>query len=257
MDASDRPGLEILSKADAIVRLLAREGESVVATIADEVEEPLSSTYRLLSNLTQIGWIERGSKRGLYRLGKLFVRIGGLAEEFVDIRERAMPHLKQLLDDTGATAYLCVRRGLTGVCIERLAGRDVHALEFRLGDSLPLNVGGAPKALLAFLPIEERRFVEAALSAMPGGSRGPVGKLLDDEIELIRARGWAESDGDITTGVGAIGAPVFNHRGELEAAVSIGGLRSRILGEPANGPHVVACAAAVSQALGWTGGSAS
>ncbi|MFD1500025.1 IclR family transcriptional regulator [Streptosporangium lutulentum] len=251
MEAVDRPGLEIIWKADSLVRVLSRDGESTVAQLAEAVNEPLSSTYRLLADLKQIGWVERGSKRGLYRLGLFFVRIGGLAEEFVDVRERAIPHLRELRAEIGATAYLCVRRGLTGVCIERLEGPDVRALNFRVGDSLMLNVGGAPKALLAHLPLEERLFVKAGLAAFPGGPRGPLGRDLEDEIEQIRARGWAESDGDVTVGIAAIGAPVFNHRGEIEAAVSIGGLRSRVLDVPENGPRVAACAAAVSRSLGF------
>lgn len=252
METVDRPGLEILAKANALVRVLSSDGESTVAQLADAVDEPLSSTYRLLANLTQIGWVERGSGRGLYRLGRFFVRIGGLAEDFVDVRERAIPHLRDLLAETGATTYLCVRRGLRGVCIERLEGPDVHALNFRVGDSLRLNVGGAPKALLANLPPEEQLYVKDGLAARSGEPRGPLGKELDDEIELIRGRGWAESDGDVTVGIAAIGAPVFNHRGELEAAVSIGGLRARVLDVPENGPRVAACAAAVSQSLGFS-----
>ncbi|MFC7647543.1 helix-turn-helix domain-containing protein [Streptosporangium lutulentum] len=61
MEAVDRPGLEIIWKADSLVRVLSRDGESTVAQLAEAVNEPLSSTYRLLADLKQIGWVERGS----------------------------------------------------------------------------------------------------------------------------------------------------------------------------------------------------
>jgi DNA-binding IclR family transcriptional regulator len=49
------------------------------------------------------------------------------------------------------------------------------------------------------------------------------------ELEETRRRGYSVSDEDVTPGIGAIGAPVLGSDGRALAAVSIGGLRSRVL----------------------------
>ncbi|HEY0248162.1 MAG TPA: IclR family transcriptional regulator [Gryllotalpicola sp.] len=256
-ESREPAGMDILGKVDAVVSTLTRNGELSAAAIAESVGEPVSSTYRLLSSLTQIGWVSQGSRRGLYRLGLFFMRVGGQVEDAIDIRERALGPLQTLLDRTGQTAYLCVRHDLRAVCIERLEGGDVRSLAMTLGATLPLVVGGAPKALLAYLPEEEFEDVLERSYATTFAERIPESRAIVEKlVEEIRASGIAVSDGDVTPGVSAIGAPVFNHRGELQAAISVSGIREHILGDEV-GDHVLQavrdCADAVSTALGWRG----
>src|SRR5690606_27025561 len=182
--------------------------------------------------LTRIGWVDRGSKRGLYRLGLFFMNIGGLVEDRLDIREAALPAMRELIGTTGHTTYLCVRREDRAVCIERLNGREVRSMAMRLGDSLPLYSGAAPRALLAFLPRSERESLIEHYTAVDSPWPNPPSRAAIDElVETTRARGYSVSDEDVTPGVAAVGAPVFNHRGELEGAVSISSIREPIIGE--------------------------
>jgi DNA-binding IclR family transcriptional regulator len=99
----------------------------------------------------------------------------------------------------------------------------------QLGSSLPLYAGAAPRALLAFLPREEQQ-AALAVAELPGDPTRPDPAAIAGDIEQVRHRGYAISDGDVTPGIAALGAPVFDHRGELAAAVSISGLRSQVLG---------------------------
>lgn len=251
-------GMDIVGKADAIVSALSETGEATVGELAERVGEPVSSTYRLLTSLTTIGWVDKGSRRGLYRLGLFFMRIGGVVEDAVDIRERALPTLRTLLEETGETSYLCVRRGTRAVCIERLEGRDVRSLELRLGASLPLAVGAAPRCILAFLPDEERESLLVRSLRETATERRPIDREeVVAELDLARTRGYVISDGDVTKGVAAIGAPVFNQRGELVGAISVSGVRERLLGQRKDAivRLLVDGAAAVSTTLGYRQGA--
>ena len=53
----------------------------------------------------------------------------------------------------------------------------------------------------------------------------------------------------------AMGAPVFNHRGEVEAAVSISGLREVLLSSDEAAVELLAAADRISALLGWVGGA--
>ena len=248
----DPAGLELIAKADGVITILEERGEASAADIAGLTGEPLSSVYRLLQSLTGIGWVDRGSRRGMYRLGLLLLTVGSRLEDQLDIRECALPTLRHLLDQIGVTSFLCVRREARAVCVERLEGQAVRSLAMQLGSSLPLYAGAAPRSLLAFLPPAEQRAVLKVRTGQAGDPARPDPAAIEADIDQIRRRGYAVSDGDVTPGIAALGAPVFNHRGELAAAISISGLRSQILGahEKRNIELIVAGADAVSRALG-------
>jgi DNA-binding IclR family transcriptional regulator len=213
----------------------------------------LSSIYRLVQSLTAIGWVERGRRRGTYRLGLTLMALAGRVEDRLDLRDCARPSLRHLVEVTGVTSFLCLRRGSRAVCIDRIEGQAVQSLAMQLGSSLPLYVGAAPRSLLAFLQPAEREDVLLDEFAQPGDPTRPKPAVIADDIARILEQGYAVSDGDVTPGIAALGAPVFNHRSELAAAISISGVRAQILGEHRvrNVELVLACAGRVSRELGY------
>jgi DNA-binding IclR family transcriptional regulator len=253
VDAADRDssGLELIAKVDAVIGVLESRGEVSAAEIAERTGEPLSSVYRLMQSLTGVGWVDRGWRRGTYRLGLLMLTIGGQLEDKLDVRECALPSLRRLVQTTGTTSFLCVRRDTRAVCVERIDGQAVRSLAMQLGGSLPLYAGAAPRAILAFIPPAEQRSSLRA-SRLPGDPPRPDAAAVQADIEQVRRDGFTVSDGDVTPGIAALGAPVFNHRGELAAAISISGIRSQILGSArtANIELITTCAREVSHALG-------
>ncbi|WP_144755853.1 IclR family transcriptional regulator [Curtobacterium pusillum] len=265
--ASDDGGIEILSKAGAIIDALAGTQALTVSALAEAVDEPTSSTYRLLQSLLAMGWVDAAPTRGTYRLGLACMQIGGVLEDSLDVRGVALPRMRELRSTAGVAALLCYRRGVRAVCVERLEGHDVRSVAMQVGDALPLHVGGAPRALLAFLAAGEQHAVVDELLAGGGGVGGdgvgraadpypvPSAAELDTELRATRERGYARSDQDVTIGIAAFGSPVFNHRGELVAAVSISGLRERLVEREAEmSALVVSTAAAISADLGFDGG---
>jgi DNA-binding IclR family transcriptional regulator len=247
-----RPRLEILDKADAVLRHLTAEGESSAVGIAEAVGEPTSSTYRILTNLQLLGWVESGTKRGAYRLGLDFLRVGSIVEDRLSVREAAVPELKDLLARTGATSFLCIRAGDRAVCVERFEGSDVRSLALALGQSLALHHGAAPRAIFAHLPEPERDALIEHFSSDPSAG-SPSREDLAALVDKTRRQGFAVSDEDVTPGIAAVGAPIFNHRGEVEAALSISGLRAKLLAPELRAPELVTASAARARAaLGFT-----
>jgi DNA-binding IclR family transcriptional regulator len=248
-----RPGsIAVLSKAMAILEHLSAEGELTPARIAELIDEPRSTVYRLCSSLQELGYIEAGNQRGTYRLSLKLFDLGSSVIDRYDERASALPVMQRLHDQTGETVFLCVRRGLEAVCIERIDGARVMLLELRLGGSLPLHLGAAPRCLLAFEPESAWREYLDAATLERRTPRSPASRTaVLGELRATRKRGYAISDQDVTPGIVSLGAPIFDHRGLVTASLSIGGLRD-VLGD--DGSHVtelvVEGAAEISRSLG-------
>ena len=163
--------------------------------------------------------------------------------------------MQRLHDETGETVFLCVRREHEAVCIERIDGLRVALLELRLGGALPLHLGAAPRALLAFEPETEWESYLDAVSLPERTACSPHRATeVIAELRATRDRGYAVSDQDVTLGVASLGAPIFGHTGAVQASISIGGLRDVVLGKDSRVLALVLEAAQeVSRAMGYRG----
>lgn len=251
--STDTSKLQLLRKAMDTLNLLAVEGEMTRAEIAERLSEPRSSVYRLVGVMEELELVEPGRRQGAYRLGMALLRLGSIVTRAFDVRTFALPAMEGLHDATGETVFLCLRRGREAVCVERLAGRRVQSLALTLGGSLPLHLGAAPSVLLAY---QEREYWEQyAVGQMEPTALGETAapKDLFARLEQIRETGYALSDGDVTDGIAAVGAPIFDHQGNVVASLSVSGIRQAIIedGSGRVADLTVKAASAVSAALGY------
>jgi DNA-binding IclR family transcriptional regulator len=246
--------IQVLGKAALVLDRLADEHELGAARLAELIGEPRSTVYRLLANLQQLELVEPGARRGTYRLGLKLFRLGSAVVARFDERQAAFPVMERIHDATGETVFLCIRRGYEAVCIERIDGRWVQSMALRLGGSLPLHVGAAPRALLAFEP---REFWDSYLAQGPLTGLTPhtstSRRQLVQALEDVRRTGYAVSDEDVVLGMAAVGAPILDYRGRTRAALSMSGPRPTILGEnvEASRKLIQEGALEISRALGY------
>lgn len=246
--------LQVLRKAVEALNILAEGSEPTTAEIASRLGVPRSSLYRLLRVMEELDLVEPATQRGTYRLGMALLRLGSRVADTFDLRKLALPSMEALHDATGETVYLCVRRGIEAVCIERLAGRRVQTLALSLGGALPLHVGAASTVLLAYESTDFwSDYVSAGALVMPVTGDRLEAEDLFPRLEEIRRQGVSISDGDVTMGIAAVGAPIFNHRGEIEGALSVAGVRPAIVDVGAADlvADVRAAAAHISRELGY------
>jgi DNA-binding IclR family transcriptional regulator len=223
----------VVDRAVALMRALAESDEPQrLRDLAERTSLSPSTTRRILASLCQHQICEQTAD-GTYRLGLALFELGRRVEADLDIRTRSLPALKRLSDVSHLTAFICVQRDEWAIAIERVDGRYAFSLALTVGGSLPLNVGAAPRALLAYLPEDEARRLLARQPPERFTDRTLVGEeeILED-MRVNRERGYVISDEDVTPGVAAIGMPVFGHLAtEPVAAISVAGLVPQVLGD--------------------------
>ena len=226
-EATRAPSLVV--KAGALMEALAQERIATSARLTELIDEPVSSVYRMLATLADIGWVEQIGPRGAYRIGGKLLSLGNDLIRRLDIRRASLPVLKRIHEATGETTFLCVRHGTRAVCIERIDGVRVNSRVLRLGRSLPLHVGAAPRALLAFEDREGWDEYATIASLTEDLGRDTSRSALFAELEEIRKAGLVVSDNTVTPGIAAVGAPIFDDKGEVAASLSVSGLREGVL----------------------------
>ena len=206
-----------------------------------------TSTFRQLGTLEHAGWVERTTTGG-FRLTLKAFQVGSVAVDSLDVRREAVPIMSALATETGDSAYLVVADGERAVCLERVdGGQGVRVADLNVGGSQPLHLGAGPRALLAFRETELLPGVlRAGLEARTAASLSSQTALVAD-LAQTRRRGFAISRGDATSGVGALGAPVFDARGSAVAALSVGGLLERV--SPDREPYLVPLLLSACQTL--------
>ena len=224
-----RPVVESVLRALRLLECFEQgEPELPLAVFVRRSGYSKTTVHRLLNTLEAAGWLER-THEGTFRLTMRAFRTGSILVESLDLRAIALPIMRQLSILSQQTIYLMVPVGAHAVCLERVAqGAGVRVLELEVGGSLPLNIGGAPRALLAF-----RDELLPALLQVGLASRTPLSlnteATLRADLAEVRRRGYAVSDEDSTLGVAALAAPVRDNHNQVVAALSLGGLRDDIL----------------------------
>jgi DNA-binding IclR family transcriptional regulator len=241
-------GLDLISRADAVIRVLDRRGEATVAELAAELATPNSTVYRLLAQLQSMRWVAAGSAHGRYRLGSYFLHVGAALENRLDVRDFVRVPMRRLVADSGAASLLMIRMRGRAVCVDRVMPVPATTLAVQLGDSVPLYANAAAMVLFAFLPHGERVAALDDYEASDGGA--PPRWRLERDLLRIREDGYALVDDGGAAGTASIGAPIFNHRGELVASLSLSGMREPLLGSRAALDGVVSAARSVSRELG-------
>lgn len=217
----------ILRRSSDVLQLVAERGALSIADVAEQVEMPRASVYRLTEALVQARLLEV-SADGKVRASLRCIRLGDAARAGQVEWSAARGVLDALSDLTGQTTYLSVPVGDRALCIDWSRGRGISVLALKPGRTLPLHAGAAGRVTLAFRadPVED--YVRLApFPALTPQTLTEAGQLRSDAA-ATRARGYSVSDEDVTLGIGALGVPVLAPDGAFLGALSLAGLAEEL-----------------------------
>ena len=228
--APEDASVSSLQRAVALLRALGG-GAGRVSELGKTLGYTQATTHRLLQQLVQEGLVEQmPDKRYALALG-LF-ELAARAGERGGLRAQCRPALLRLGAALGDSVFLLVRAGFDAMCLDRWEGPfPIRSFTGDIGGRVPLGIGQGSMAILANLPEAEREEVirhnVPRLSGM-----GPIdGVYLRTEIAKVRRQGYADTNSGLIDGMAGVGVPVFDARGEVVAALSIGTLSARLKGE--------------------------
>ena len=211
-----------INRAVQALDLLARKAPLGVRAIAQQLDLPLASVHRMLTDLEEEDVVGR-TPNGEWELSFRLLQITGCQLDRVELPRLARPFAEKIAAATSETVNINALTGLEAVCIDKVRGNERMQLDFSIGSRGPIYCGGAGKAILAYLPEAKRAMALA----------GPLIRLtpktlvdrqaVECELERIRARGYSIDDQEVVTGVYCVAVPILDRNGYSVGAISITG----------------------------------
>ncbi len=208
----------------ALLTALARAPSPVpAAALARDLGLPRSTTYHLLAELIEAGFVVHLPEERRYGLGVNAYELGTAYLRQEPLTRLAAPVLGRLVDAAGHTAHLAVLRGREVVYLveERAPGRP--RLITDVGVRLPAELTASGRAILARLPAAHVRALYPDASALVQRHDAGPTSLADLRAVLagVRRCGWASEDGHVTPGFASVAVAAADHAGTPVAAVAV------------------------------------
>lgn len=248
--------IHVLDKALDLLELLGTSSSPLsLAEISQRLKLPKSSVFRYLFTLEARGYVKRLPDSDKYRLGLKLLELGSQAISQFDMRDAALPVMRGLLESFSEMVNLAVIDGYEVIYIEVLPGKTYsiqivgHPGQRQLAHSTALG-----KAMLAYWP-EDRIDQLIAQHGLPAFTPHTITTIdaLKAALEQVRVLGYALDDEESVMGVRCVGAPIFDHRGQAVAAISLSAPDHRMPPQQLEivCRELVAGAATISSQLGY------
>jgi DNA-binding IclR family transcriptional regulator len=238
-----------------IIELLATAKEGLgVTEIGQNIGLHKSTVYRLLTALSNRGYIEKDPKKSTYKIGLKFIEISGLFLKKLELKTEALPFMRKLAEIIGQPVHLAILEGADVIYIEKVELVNSIRMYSQIGRRVPANCSAIGKILLAGLNGERLREVFESIKYEKFTPNTIVSEEeLKLEIELVREKGWAVDNEEHEPNIRCIAAPIIDYTGKVIAAISVSG-ESRIIKPESDleiAGYVVETAGNISKRMGF------
>ena len=151
-EADKSPGktsIQVIERMMTLLDALAQHADPVsLKELSQATGLHPSTAHRILNDMVACRFVDR-SDPGSYRLGMRLLELGNLVKSRINVRELALPVMRELHGQTGETVNLSVRHDDEIVYVERTSsGRSAMRVVHVIGARAPLHITAAGKLFL-------------------------------------------------------------------------------------------------------------
>jgi IclR family transcriptional regulator, KDG regulon repressor len=212
-----------LAKGLAALEWMTRQQRGCrVVDLAQAFGVGQSNAHRTLQTLVKCGWAVQDPVTSAYKSSLRLFELGALVAEVADVTALMRPHLAALAKATGETIHLATLDRAEIVYLDKFDSPRPVAAYSRIGARAPAYCVASGKALLA-ASFNDIGILNQYLGRMVSHTPHSITEIdaLHLDLQLARARGYAENREEWRLGVCGLGATVFNARAEPVAAIGM------------------------------------
>lgn len=212
-----------LDRAFAILDFVATQLKAVTAAdIAKNLDLPLPTAHRLISNLESRGLLQRAAGTKRFVVGNNLVVLAGktIGSAFRTARRHAV--LQNVAAEIGEQCEIGIVRNNEVVYVDSVRVKAPHGLQFDPGHSAPIYCTSTGKIYMSTLPIKPREKLVRSLHMEQHTDR----TITDPDALLVvldetRREGWARTNEEFVKGVVGCAVPILAPGGTLIACLGV------------------------------------
>lgn len=219
----------LLEKALTILEIIGNDSNPLtINQIAKLSGIPLSSLYRVMNTLTELGFVNKDPTTRTYSLGLKLLYLGNQVKRQLPLIKIVRPFLEELTEKTGETSNLVMEENGEVVYVERVDTQNPLRITHMIGRKAPMYATGVGKCLLAWKDTQEviRIINKTGMHKLTPNTITNLNELLE-ELQRVRERGYALDLEECEIGIRCVSAPLFLGE-EVVAAISISGPSVRL-----------------------------
>lgn len=185
---------------------------------------PKATAHRLLKSLVHLRYLRFDPESNRYFGDLKIAELGSAVISAFDLAQHVHPHLVALHARTGHACHLGILDGAVGVYLDKIESAKPFEIKLysAIGKRFPLHCTAMGKVLLAALPVPDmRRLLGHKMQSFTPATL-KTRERLEQELEIVRASGFAVDREEITRGIMCVAAPVVGSSGVVMGALSVG-----------------------------------
>jgi DNA-binding IclR family transcriptional regulator len=201
--------------------------------IAEKLQVNKTTCLRVLRTLEKEDFVKYDPDTRRYSLGPYLIPLGTRASELNDTVASAIAELHAVAAATGMTTVLVKRLKddrLIYIASAEPPGEGVR-IAVSVGQQFPITGAAFGRCFLAFDSEEAwQRFIQAGLRAYTPHTITDADQFIQS-LRDVRRQGYAVSHAELTPGISAIAAPIFNRFGQVELVMACLSMTSQLTPE--------------------------
>ncbi|SDR48772.1 IclR family transcriptional regulator [Pseudovibrio sp. Tun.PSC04-5.I4] len=206
-----------LEKGLDILELLSgRDSAMSKKEMAESLDRSVNEIFRMLTILETRGYIFCDPSSGKYELTLKMFTLSNKYPPLARLLQIADERMEELADQTQQSCHLAVFHEGTMLVVMRHESPYKMGFSLRLSARIDVHASGSGMVLLAFSPPGRRR-------AILNASKANQIEITDvmSKVETVREQGYFVGASPQVNGMTNISYPVFDHRGRIEAVLTV------------------------------------
>jgi len=206
-----------------IFELFTGDKDSFTLTdIANLLNMPVSSTYQIIQNMLNRGYLESDSSGKQFHLGNKIFEIRVQHRKNTNLPTEFFHIAGKMAEDLNETVLLSVRSGNKSVYIAEKQITQPLRVSSNIGAVLPLHASASGKMMLAGMSDQEidELYPDDNLETFTANTISNR-KALKEALEKVREDRIAFNFGESVEGVHCIAGPIYDMEGKVVASISV------------------------------------
>lgn len=222
--------IQSIVKASRILELILNESRHMgISDFSRHLNMPKATIQNMVFTLEQVGYIEKDPMTMKYRLGPVLFQMGMHYANHMDITILGRVWLEKLCTEYNESARAGIMMGEKVIVVMEVDPDNSYIAFPGPGSVIPVHTSAIGKILLAYMPEKQKKRILENSSFIPLTDKSIAGtESIKAYLAEVKTSGIAFDKEESLPGLTCVAGPVFNHKNECIASISLSGNTEKI-----------------------------